>query len=181
MTVGVVSAAAKQLAQEVFKIMLLQKLTLASAALLAAGLIAWGASAALVSLQRGAFAEVGRETGSFHATEGRGRRSRSPDPLRPTHPGRSRLAGGYSGRMGGPSRVRRSTCPRRRLLPLAPVPVARVRDDRTGRPLPVPASRWAEFTTDNVKLRYEKTVVAAAAVGYGLAWVEVPPGAGATT
>ena len=50
MTVGVVSAAAQQLAQEVFKIMLLQKLTLASAALLAAGLIGWGASAALVSL-----------------------------------------------------------------------------------------------------------------------------------
>ena len=41
--------------------MLLQKLTLASAALLAGGLIAWGASAALVSLRRGAFEEVGRE------------------------------------------------------------------------------------------------------------------------
>ena len=53
-TVGAVSAAAQQLAQEVFKIMLLQKLTLASAALLAAGLIGWGASAALVSLGRGA-------------------------------------------------------------------------------------------------------------------------------
>jgi len=49
MTVGVVSAAAKQLAQEVSKVMLLQKLTLASATLLAAGLIGWGASAALVS------------------------------------------------------------------------------------------------------------------------------------
>ena len=49
-TVGVVSAAAQQLAQEVFKVMLLQKLKLASATLLMAGLIAWGASAALVSL-----------------------------------------------------------------------------------------------------------------------------------
>ncbi len=49
-TVGVVSAAAKQLSQEVFKVMLLQKLTWASATLLAAGLIAWGASATLVSL-----------------------------------------------------------------------------------------------------------------------------------
>ncbi len=45
-----VSAAAQQLAQEVFKVMLLQKIKLASATLLAAGLIGWGASAALVSL-----------------------------------------------------------------------------------------------------------------------------------
>ena len=53
MTVGVVSAAAQRLAQEVFKVMLLQKLTLASATLLAVGLIGWGASAALVALGRG--------------------------------------------------------------------------------------------------------------------------------
>jgi len=49
-TVGAVSATAQQLAQEVYKIMLLKKLTSASAALLAAGLIGWGASAALISL-----------------------------------------------------------------------------------------------------------------------------------
>jgi RNA polymerase sigma factor (sigma-70 family) len=51
-TVGVVSATARQLAQEVSKVMLLQKLTWASAALLAAGLIGWGASAALVVLRQ---------------------------------------------------------------------------------------------------------------------------------
>ena len=50
-TVGVVSAAAKQLAEEVLKVMLLKKLTLASVTLLAAGLIGWGATAALVSLE----------------------------------------------------------------------------------------------------------------------------------
>ena len=49
LTAGSVSAAATQLAQEVLKVMFLQKLTWASATLLAAGLIAWGASAALVS------------------------------------------------------------------------------------------------------------------------------------
>jgi RNA polymerase sigma factor (sigma-70 family) len=49
MTVGIVSAMAKQWTREVLRIMLLQKLTVASASLLAAGLIAWGASAALVS------------------------------------------------------------------------------------------------------------------------------------
>jgi RNA polymerase sigma factor (sigma-70 family) len=51
-TAGVVSAAATQLAQEVFKVMLLQKLKLASATLLAAGLIGLGASAALVSVRQ---------------------------------------------------------------------------------------------------------------------------------
>jgi RNA polymerase sigma factor (sigma-70 family) len=50
MTIGVVSATAQQLAQEVFKVMLIQKLTWASATLLLAGLITWGASATLVSL-----------------------------------------------------------------------------------------------------------------------------------
>ena len=50
MTVGVVSAAAHRLSQEVFKLMLLRKLTVTAATLLAAGLIAWGASAALVRL-----------------------------------------------------------------------------------------------------------------------------------
>jgi RNA polymerase sigma factor (sigma-70 family) len=53
-TVGVVSAAAQQLAREVFKVMLLRKFTWASATLLAAGLIGWGASAAWVSLGQGA-------------------------------------------------------------------------------------------------------------------------------
>ncbi len=50
MAVGVVSAAANQLSQEVFKVMLLQKLTVTAVALLAVGLIAWGASAALARL-----------------------------------------------------------------------------------------------------------------------------------
>jgi RNA polymerase sigma factor (sigma-70 family) len=49
-TVGIVSAAAQRLAREVFKMMLLQKLKLALATLLTAGLIAWGTSAALVSI-----------------------------------------------------------------------------------------------------------------------------------
>ncbi|HZW33872.1 MAG TPA: sigma-70 family RNA polymerase sigma factor [Isosphaeraceae bacterium] len=49
-TAGVVSAAAESLSHEVLKTMMLQKLTLASAALVAAGWMAWAASAALVSL-----------------------------------------------------------------------------------------------------------------------------------
>ncbi len=49
-TAGVVSATAQQLAREVFQVMVLRKLTWLSATLLAAGLIGWGASAALISL-----------------------------------------------------------------------------------------------------------------------------------
>jgi len=52
MAVGVVSATANQLSQEVVKLMLLQKLTVTAATFLAAGLIAWGTSAALVRLSQ---------------------------------------------------------------------------------------------------------------------------------
>ena len=50
MTVGVVSAGAKQLTREVLRIMLLKKVIMASATFLSAGLIAWGASATMASL-----------------------------------------------------------------------------------------------------------------------------------
>ena len=49
-TVGVVSAAAQQLAREVFHVTLIRKLSWTSATLLAASLIGWGASAALIAL-----------------------------------------------------------------------------------------------------------------------------------
>ena len=52
MTVGVVSTAAQQLAQQVFQAMLLRNLAWATAMLLAAGLMACAASAALVSLSQ---------------------------------------------------------------------------------------------------------------------------------
>jgi RNA polymerase sigma factor (sigma-70 family) len=48
-TVGTASAAARSLSHEVLKTMFIQKLTIASAALIGAGLMAWAASAALVS------------------------------------------------------------------------------------------------------------------------------------
>ena len=52
-TAGLVSAAARELVQGVLKIMLLQKVAIASGTLLAAGLVAWGASAAVISLRPG--------------------------------------------------------------------------------------------------------------------------------
>jgi RNA polymerase sigma factor (sigma-70 family) len=47
-TAGTVSAAAQSLTQEVLKTMLIRKLTIASAALIGAGVMAWAASAALI-------------------------------------------------------------------------------------------------------------------------------------
>jgi RNA polymerase sigma factor (sigma-70 family) len=49
LTAGAVSAAAGSLTREVLNIMLVQKMKLATAALLGAGLMAWGTSAALIS------------------------------------------------------------------------------------------------------------------------------------
>src|SRR5262249_15121374 len=57
---GVVSAAAATLSREVLRIMMLQKLELAAAAVLVAGILAWGGSAALVP--RGD--ELGKEAGA---------------------------------------------------------------------------------------------------------------------
>jgi hypothetical protein len=48
--VGVVSGAAHQLSQEVFKLMVFQRLRVRAATVVAGGLIAWGASVALVRL-----------------------------------------------------------------------------------------------------------------------------------
>ena len=59
LTAGSVSAAARSLTQEVLRTMLVRKLTIVSAALLGAGMMAWAASAALISRRRWA-----RESGS---------------------------------------------------------------------------------------------------------------------
>ena len=123
MTVWAVSPAALKLTQEVFKVMLLQKLTMASLTLLAAGLIAW--------------ARWPGGSGRDRVLPYNGRlrpRSHSPDRLRPRHSVRSRLEGGYSGRMVGPSRVRRSTARRPSAIPFSGTRTRRTsprRPDRT--------------------------------------------------
>ena len=136
-TVGVVSAAAKELTQEVLRIMLLQKLTLASATLLAAGLIAWGASAALVSLQ-----EEPSQKSAARPNPPLQRKAETavpqPGPNSLDPPGKVTVRGRVLGPDGRPvpgAKIYRT--PAIDYL-WQPVPVARVRDDRTGRPLPVP-------------------------------------------
>ncbi len=80
-TAGTVSAAAGSLTREVLKIMLLQKLKLASAALLGAGLMAWAASAALIPRgdepQKAAPAPVAKRSTPTNAPQP----APEPDPL----------------------------------------------------------------------------------------------------
>jgi RNA polymerase sigma factor (sigma-70 family) len=176
-TVWAVSPAARQLAHEVFKVMWLQKLTLASLTLLAAGLIAWGASAALVSHQ---------DEPSQKSAAGPGPATQrpaeatvpQPGPTPSDTPGKVPVGGRVLGPDGRPianAKIYRAPAfgdtyfwhpdPSHESATTGP-------DGR----FQFPASRWAEFTNENQKLRLERTVVVAAAVGYGLAWVEVPPG-----
>ena len=178
MTVGVVSAAAQQLTQEVFKIMLLQKLTLASATLLAAGLIAWGASAALVSLGQEAAEGGDRAAG----TDGQANsRYAGPQPK----PGPDRHRRHVPGPRPG-ARPRRQAGRRRRDLRAPPRrdsvepdrPDGRAAEgacggDRCGRPVPFRAGQGVRATSRlTARPGWHQAQIAAAAPGFAPAWVE---------
>ena len=147
--------------------MLLQKLTLASATLLAAGLIAWGASAALVSLREEPSQKIGRETESSSATKGRDRRSAARTEFaRYTRQSHCSRPGARAGR---------AARPRCEAVPDAGIrlPTSRTRRPSMRRPdrtaassSPVPASGIRGSIS---------AVVAATAPNYGVGWVEVPP------
>ena len=133
MTVGVVSAAARELTREVLRIMLLQKLALASATLLAAGLIAWGASAALVTLGQ----QPSKKTAASPAPPRREAEDAVPQPG-PNSPDDNRKVI-VRGRVLGPDG---QPVPGAKLYSTVahgylrePFPVARAGDDRAGRPL----------------------------------------------
>ncbi len=177
MTVWAVSPAARKLAQEVFKVMLLQKLTLASLTFLAAGLTVWGASAALVSLQNGP---------SQNSAAGPGlsmqRRAEAavppPEPTPSEAPGKVPVGGRVLGPDGRPiagAKIYRAPAFGDTFF-WHPDPSHESATTGPDGRFQFLTSRWAEFTNENQKLRRERTVVVAAAVGYGLAWVEVPQG-----
>jgi RNA polymerase sigma factor (sigma-70 family) len=177
MTVGAVSLAAQQLAQEVFKVMLLQKLILASLTLLAAGLIAWGASAALVSLEDGP-----SQKSAAGPSPSMQRKAEAavpqPGPTPSETPGKVPVGGRVLGPDGRPiagAKIYRAPAFGDTFFWHSDPSHESATTGPDGR-FQFLTSRWAEFTNENQKLRLERTVVAAAAVGYGLAWVEVPPG-----
>ena len=176
MTVWAVSPAARELTREVFKVMLLQKLTLASLAFLAAGLTVWGASAALVSLQDGPSPKSA--AGPSPSIQRQAEAAfPQPGPTPSETPGKVKVGGRVLGPDGRPiagAKIYRAPALGDSLWHSDPSRESAT----TGRDggFQFRASRWADFTIDNVKLRYESTVVAAAAVGYGVTWAEVPPG-----
>jgi RNA polymerase sigma factor (sigma-70 family) len=166
-TLGAVSAAVNELTHEVLRIMLLQKLTLASASLLAAGLIAWGASAALFSLAK----EPSKKA-----------MARPYPPVRPksetpvTRPEPNLLDSTDKVSMGG------------RVLGLDEQPVAgaklylTVMQGYAREPFPAgehattgPDGRFA-FTVSKSRIGDEKIVTAAIAANHGVGWLEVPAG-----
>ncbi len=172
-TAGVVSAGANALTGEVLKIMLLQKLTLASAALLVAGLITWGSTAVLVS-----FGQEPAKTsaaGPNPASQPKaktavpGSKPDSPDPS-----GKMTVRGRVLAPDGRPVADAKLYC-----TPAIDFPWLQYRSQDCATTAPdgrfqFVADRRPELMLGYEKFRSEKTVIAAAAAGFGLGWLEVP-------
>jgi RNA polymerase sigma factor (sigma-70 family) len=173
MTVGVVSAGAKELTQEVLRIMLLKKVTLASATLLAAGLIVWGASVALVSLG----GEPAKETAA--APDPPAQRTAKtavpqPEPDSLDTLGKVTIRGRVLGPDGQPvpdAKIYRTPAIWGLRLPY-PSPVYATSGPDGG--FQFLADKREVLARGNEKYFFETTIVAAAAAKYGVAWAEIP-------
>ncbi|HEX3450033.1 MAG TPA: sigma-70 family RNA polymerase sigma factor, partial [Isosphaeraceae bacterium] len=162
---GVVSAAAEKLTDEVLRIMLVQKLTLGSATLLAAGLIAWGASAALVSLAE----EPSKKTiANSHSPV----QPKSETPVRQPEPqlldstDKISIGGRVLGTDGQPVADAKLYITVMRGYYREPFPAKE--NAITG-----PDGRFS-FTVSKSTIGDEKIVAAAIAANHGLGWLEVP-------
>jgi RNA polymerase sigma factor (sigma-70 family) len=163
-TVGVVSAGAMELTREVLRLMMLQKLALASATLLAAGLIAWGASAALVSLpEEPSQKSAARPNSPLKQKAETAVPQTGPNSLET--PGKVTIRGRVLAPDGQPvpgAKIYRTSMYVSGLFS-APESATSGPDGRF------------EFAVGENERRQQPTVVAATAANYGVAWAEVPP------
>ncbi len=166
-TVGVVSAAVQQMVREELKVLLLQRLTWASATLLAAGLVAGGASASLVS-----FAHVPSQTLAATSNPSPQRKAETtvsqPAPTSFDPPDKLMIRGRVLAPDGRSIHGAK--------LYLAPSigylkrPYPSSEQATTGRD-----GRF-QIAVQDSKFVIQTATVTAAAVGYGVAWAEVPAG-----
>jgi RNA polymerase sigma factor (sigma-70 family) len=165
LTAGVVSAAAKELTQEVFRLMVLKKLRFASATLLTAGLIAWGASAALVSLGQGPSQEPAAKPDL--ALQQRAETAvPQPEPNPLVIPGKVTFRGRVLAPDGRPVRGAKLYMTLAWGYPHEPSPSPEYAT--TG-----PDGRF-RFAVPEAEFGDQYTVVAATAPNYGAGWVAVP-------
>jgi RNA polymerase sigma factor (sigma-70 family) len=164
--VGIISAGASKLAREVLRIMLLQKLTLASAILVAAGLITWGASAALVGLDQEPSQNVA-DRPSPPLQQNAETAVARPERNEPDPPGKITIRGRVLAPDGRPVSGAKLYMTTAWGYPHEPSPSPEY--GTTG-----PDGRF-RFAVPEAEFEGNFTVVAAAAPNYGAGWVKVHP------
>jgi RNA polymerase sigma factor (sigma-70 family) len=169
------SAAAQKLTQEVLRMMVVQKLTMVTATLLAGGLIAWRTSAVLVT-----FGNEPSQNFALRANSALQRKDDAdvprsgPNSLHPSGkvPVRGRVLAPDGQTVPGAKLYRTPAIEYHAQRYLAREDAMTGRDGR----FQFVADRMARLTLDYQRSLYERTVVAAAAPNYGVGWLEVPPG-----
>lgn len=155
--------------------MLVQKLTWATATLLAAGLIAWGASAALVLPQEKPSQKLAMRPNPPPQAKA-GTDVAQPEPNSLDSPGKVTVRGRVLAPDGravpGAKLYRTPAVDYHSVLYVSHEYGSTGPDGR----FQFLADRRAQLTLAYQRSLYERTVVAAAAPKYGVAWVQVPPG-----
>lgn len=174
---GIASAAAQEFTHEVLKMMLIQKLAYTTAILLSAGLIAWGASATLISSGDEPPRTVVEKPAVPPRNKSEGTAPRAkPAATEPTPevPEKVRFAGRVIGPDDKPvadAKIFRTPATGNLRQPYEAPQCATTGPD--GR-FAFVADRTIEFVLRDLKGRMSETVVAAVAPGFGIAWVDVP-------
>jgi RNA polymerase sigma factor (sigma-70 family) len=167
MTVGAISAASTELTHEVLRIMLIQKLTSGVATLLAAGLIACGAAAAMVTLSDKQSKQTAASS-DLPLRRDAGITVLQLDPKSSDSPGKVIVRGRVLGPDGRP-------VPGAKLYLTVMKGYFRERFDAAELATTGLDGQF-EFTVAKARIGDEKIVVAAMAANHGVGWLEVPAG-----